>query len=467
MLTPFVFALLTRWLSFLALAVLLGGLLVDLLVLPGDAPGLARVRGRLRSWRLLSAVALFLAGAGEVLLRAQTMAGGDLASATAAIPAVLGRTHFGTIWIARLIALGVVVVGSLVSGRLARGLVLLSAMAVALTTSLTGHAGDWGDLTVSAGMDWLHVLSTSAWTGGLICLALVVLADIRSRPPELLGAVTRRFSRFAAWGLAAVVLTGSYNAWIQLVPLSTLWTTPYGRVLAVKLLTVLALVWWGAVNRYSVVPRLAGQRTSSVGARLFRLGRLVLRGPSKAVRSALPSRLGAYVRREALLAVVVFGFTAALVDLTPARHAGHAAHHHAAEHGPFRVTMAELHESGGIPKGWIFTPPAGDASRGRQIFVRLGCFACHTVSGEDFPRGSGVGPDLADVGEHHPAGYLFESIINPNAVIIQGPGYTGPDGRSIMPDFRDRLSAGDLVDLVAYLVSLAGEAEPSPEARPR
>ena len=58
------------------------------------------------------------------------------------------------------------------------------------------------------------------------------------------------------------------------------------------------------------------------------------------------------------------------------------------------------------------------------------------------------------MGEHHPAGYLAESILNPNAVIVEGPGYSGPDGRSTMPDYRDALSVADLIDLVAYLRSL-------------
>ena len=58
------------------------------------------------------------------------------------------------------------------------------------------------------------------------------------------------------------------------------------------------------------------------------------------------------------------------------------------------------------------------------------------------------------MGEHHPAGYLAESILNPNAVIVKGPGYIGPDGRSTMPDYRDALSVADLIDLVAYLRSL-------------
>ncbi len=50
--------------------------------------------------------------------------------------------------------------------------------------------------------------------------------------------------------------------------------------------------------------------------------------------------------------------------------------------------------------------------------------------------------------------YFAESIRNPNAVIVTGPGYTGPDGLSIMPDYQDSLTARELTGLVAYLRSL-------------
>lgn len=39
---------------------------------------------------------------------------------------------------------------------------------------------------------------------------------------------------------------------------------------------------------------------------------------------------------------------------------------------------------------------------------------------------------------------------------MEGRGYTGPDGRSIMPDDRDSLALSDPIDLVAYLRSLGG-----------
>jgi hypothetical protein len=53
------------------------------------------------------------------------------------------------------------------------------------------------------------------------------------------------------------------------------------------------------------------------------------------------------------------------------------------------------------------------------------------------------------MGAHHPAEYFAESIVNPNRVIVLGPGYTGAD-------YSDTMSIRQLVDLVAYLKSADG-----------
>jgi putative copper export protein/mono/diheme cytochrome c family protein len=441
-----------RWAGLVALATLGGSLVLAVLVLPREPPEVGPVRARLRRLGVICLVVLVATTVGELVTRAQTMAGGDLAAAVSAIPAVAARTHFGMVWIGRLIVLLLALLVVPVASRAALIAGLVLTLGVTVTTSLTGHAADWGDLTLSAGLDWVHVLATSAWTGGIISLGLAVLGPARGWPPALLGTVMRRFSRLAGLCLLAVVVTGSYNAWVQLPRVSALWTTVYGRVLAVKLLLVLGLIGWGAVTRYTIVPRLGSrQRFPGVGERVFRLARWATLGSSRVARRALPSRLRAYMRREAGLVILVLAATAVLVDSTPARHAEHGEHHALMEPGPFRVTMEALHESGGVPAGWIFVPPEGDAARGREVFLRLGCYACHRIARENLPPPSGLGPDLTGVGGHHPAGYILESILNPNTVIVDGRGYTGPDGKSIMPDYRGQLSVADLIDLVAYL----------------
>lgn len=124
-----------------------------------------------------------------------------------------------------------------------------------------------------------------------------------------------------------------------------------------------------------------------------------------------------------------------------------------------RITMEALHAAGGTPPGWRFTLPQGDAAAGRRAFVDLKCYACHAVKGEQFPLKPGdaasAGPDLTGMGGHHPAEYLAESIVNPSAVLVEGPGYIGADGRSIMPE-SPGMTLAQLVDLVAYLKSLGG-----------
>ena len=127
---------------------------------------------------------------------------------------------------------------------------------------------------------------------------------------------------------------------------------------------------------------------------------------------------------------------------------------------PLRVTMEELHRHGGVPRGWKFTLPPGDPAKGRQLFADLECYKCHAIEGGGFPSAGGdaksVGPDLTGMGGQHPAEYFAESMLAPNRVIVLGPGFTGPDGLSIMPSFADSISLAQWVDLVAFLKSLTG-----------
>jgi hypothetical protein len=126
--------------------------------------------------------------------------------------------------------------------------------------------------------------------------------------------------------------------------------------------------------------------------------------------------------------------------------------------GSVTIGMEALHRAGGVPPGWRFSWPAGDPSKGRETFARFECYQCHEVKGESFPAvtpdPTRRGPALAGMGDHHPAEYFAESLLNPNAVIVTGPGHTGPDGRSIMPDYRDSMTLGEAIDLIAYIRSL-------------
>src|SRR5262245_43164218 len=202
--TPAV-ALFVRWITLGALAGLIGGLVLTTVILPPDDADLSRARRRLRAWYWACVATLVVAAAAELLLRARTLAGGDLAHAVRVVPQVLSRTHFGTIWVARVIALAALVVLGAGSRPFVRGAALVAAAGVALTTTLIGHAADWGDLTPTVLIDWLHVLAASLWIGGLVGLALVVFGAT-SPAPTSVTRIGARFSRVAGWSLITVVL---------------------------------------------------------------------------------------------------------------------------------------------------------------------------------------------------------------------------------------------------------------------
>jgi mono/diheme cytochrome c family protein len=171
------------------------------------------------------------------------------------------------------------------------------------------------------------------------------------------------------------------------------------------------------------------------------------------------SRRSAWAIGGALIGLVALTVA---VSAPRAQHQGHGAMAPAAQGGaaPRTVTMEELHRQGGVPRGWKFALPAGDPVRGKQLFADLECYKCHAIQGESVPAAGGdaknVGPELTGMGGMHPAEYFAESILSPNAVILDGPGYTGPDGKSIMPSYADSLSVNQLVDLVAFLKGLTG-----------
>jgi len=147
-------------------------------------------------------------------------------------------------------------------------------------------------------------------------------------------------------------------------------------------------------------------------------------------------------RRRPVSLMIVFSLSfsaSALIALEKIGHSGEAQTHH--------------------PAGWRFTLPNGDAAEGRAVFQKYECQYCHEVRGEDFPfAGVDYGPELSQMGPLHPLEYFAESVMNPNAVV--GKQYRGPDGKSTMPSYNEKMTVQELIDLSAYLASLKPKGVP-------
>ena len=165
--------------------------------------------------------------------------------------------------------------------------------------------------------------------------------------------------------------------------------------------------------------------------------------------------------------------------------------------------VAYVRSVGKIPQDRVL----GDAKNGAALYKSLACSSCHIVAGE----GGTLGPDLSDIGFLRGAAYLHEAVVAPDSSLPKGTlsvlsrGYAeylpmrivtrqGREirgirvnedaftiqvrdaagkfyslrksdltllekqaGQSLMPSFASRLTAPQLTDLVAYLVSLRGE----------
>lgn len=137
----------------------------------------------------------------------------------------------------------------------------------------------------------LHTVAISLWVGALPVLYLLCDREPADRVLPLL-------QRFGVWGwgiLGSLLVSGVFLLTQLLQTPGEILSTPYGRVLAGKLLLVLGLFSLGALNKFHLVPALAGS-----GAQ----------------------RLRQSIAIERVLALLVLLLTAALTTLTGPAHMG-------------------------------------------------------------------------------------------------------------------------------------------------
>ena len=107
--------------------------------------------------------------------------------------------------------------------------------------------------SVAVFADWLHFMAVSAWVGGLFYFSAVLLNSIKSEKEGNsayhLSVILPRFSLIATASLGIIGVTGLYMAWIHLQTLDSLFYTPYGNNLIIKLSAALPMVILGAYHQ--------------------------------------------------------------------------------------------------------------------------------------------------------------------------------------------------------------------------
>ena len=142
--------------------------------------------------------------------------------------------------------------------RSRRYAVLGAGIAAALTATLVSHAtalGSMKDMT----LDLVHVLSISAWSGGVVSLLWVYLLT-GDRQGDALRRTVWRFSLVALASVGLLVTAGVLQALDRLVLVQDLVETPYGLALLAKMLLLIVILAVASLNllRYGPQAQRAG-----------------------------------------------------------------------------------------------------------------------------------------------------------------------------------------------------------------
>jgi putative copper resistance protein D len=216
-------------------------------------------------WRVtfVGTTVVLLSAVSELVAVTATMAG----SAGAALdPVTIGRvllgTSFGGVWCWHLL-LAVLAIGVCLAPKASWRMPAILVLSFLLLVSLAwvGHAveGQGPVRFVHQINQMVHLLAAGLWLGGLVPLAWLLR---RARSPS--GAswtsvardVVPRFSQMGYAAVALLAATGAINTLMLVGSFEALVSTPYGRLLSLKILLFSIMIILALINRLRLVPRL-------------------------------------------------------------------------------------------------------------------------------------------------------------------------------------------------------------------
>ena len=158
--------------------------------------------------------------------------------------------------------------------RLSGSLSAVTGLGVLVTFSYLSHAAvQHGAAALLS--DLGHFAASALWGGAVLYTALSpAWGDPAQREP-----LTRAVRRVSRTGLGSVLLltaTGLYASVLHLAAPELLTTTPYGRLLTLKLALVAVILGLAAFNRWVYLPALTQRGTTRGFARVLRLEALLL-----------------------------------------------------------------------------------------------------------------------------------------------------------------------------------------------
>lgn len=136
-------------------------------------------------------------------------------------------------------------------------LVALLAIASLVPMGTQGHSGALANHSIAVTSLVLHILAAAVWLGGLVLLVVVRPVLERGALVETL----RRYSTLALTAFVVVAISGTVRAAVSVETLPNL-LSPYGAILIVKVVALLAMGLFGAWYRLRLIGRMAADAAS-------------------------------------------------------------------------------------------------------------------------------------------------------------------------------------------------------------
>jgi copper resistance protein D len=176
--------------------------------------------------------------------------------------------------------IGLIICGAaLVAKRPRNRLAAVGGLLAAGSFAAVGHVHALKPNGLATSFLLLHLLCGAFWLGALWPLLQVA----RDGGGAQTAAAATRFARIALYLVAALIVAGALLLYRLLGSVSALWVSPYGRMLSLKLLLVIALLSAAALNKLRLTPRLAAGDAAagrhlrgSIGAEMLLGGAILL-----------------------------------------------------------------------------------------------------------------------------------------------------------------------------------------------
>jgi putative copper export protein len=190
-----------------------------------------------------------------------------------------------------------IISGAVVGWRRILALSLVVVIAASMVAQSNAIGGPWEVVTIAA--TGLHVLATSAWLGGLLALATVL---IPGEKVQELDQLIPRFSRVALLSVVTLIVTGIVHALAVAGGVYELATSRYGLVLLIK------------VSIFGLMLLMGNEGRKYAARAAFRLQHQHSDVP---VRVAGISTLAVVMGAELCIAFVILSTTSLLVMVAP------------------------------------------------------------------------------------------------------------------------------------------------------